>query len=233
MHLTAVARGLAPRVRAVLTDIETTLVSGRSFEPATSTRRFRLVTNDYCATLLLPPLMERFVKAAPGCSLDVHPLHGGLPSGALDRGELDLVLGSYVEGTEHVSVETLFEEDFSCLVPKRFARRLTSARYIAADHLLVANPGYGPGVVDHALARCGATHRVVARVPHFMVAPAMAARAGLLVTLPTRVAKTLGTDLRLRKPPLELHGFAVQMFLHAQRKLAKGGRWLRQLTRGP
>lgn len=232
MHHTELAQRLAPRVRRVLSEVEATLAAGRSFDPATSQRAFRIATNDYCGTLLLPSLVARFAEAAPGCSIDVHPLHGGLPAGPLERGELDMVLGTYIQASEDVRVETLFEETFSCLVPRGFGARLSLQAFAEARHLLVANPGYGPGVVDIALAERGLRRHVAARVPHFMVAPAIAARSGLVLTLPTRIAKALrGDALRLRRPPLPLQGFEVQMLWPASRELDPGATWLRQLLR--
>jgi len=232
MHRTELAQRLTPLVRRALSEVEATLAAGRSFDPETSQRAFRIATNDYCGALLLPALVARFAEQAPGCTIDVHPLHGALPTSALERGELDLVLGTYIRASNGVRVESLFEETFSCLVPSGFGKRLSLPAFVEARHLLVANPGYGPGVVDIALAKRGLQRYVVARVPHFMVAPAVAARSGLVLTLPTRLAKATCNDaLKLHRPPLPLRGFEVQMLWPASRELDPGAMWLRQLLR--
>src|SRR5688572_2554257 len=45
---TALGRQLAPVIRRLLGEIESTVLARRTFEPKTSSRRFRIAASDYC-----------------------------------------------------------------------------------------------------------------------------------------------------------------------------------------
>src|SRR5271167_3841359 len=56
---------LAPRIERLLGQIDDMVSSDRSFDPAQSRRRFRIVCPDYIAPLIAPPLIEAFRREAP------------------------------------------------------------------------------------------------------------------------------------------------------------------------
>jgi DNA-binding transcriptional LysR family regulator len=151
----------------------------------------------------------------------------------LARGEIDAAVGIFLDSEVGLERQVLFEEDFQCLVRRGHPRvrdRLTLQRFVELDHVLVTAPDYGPGVVDVALAKRGLRRRVVARVPHFLVAPALVARTDLIVTLPTRVARmaAVAHGLRVLPPPIELTSFAVQMVWHVVARDDAASHWLRE-----
>lgn len=232
MHLTAFAERIAPRVRHLIGDIEATLLGHRSFAPRTTTRTFRVVTNDYCGAVLMPQVLARLRRAAPGVAVELHAYRGSAPVQELARGEVDLAVGVFLGSEAGLEKTVLFEDRFQCLVREghpRVRRRLTLSRYLALDHVLVTAPDYGPGVVDVALAARGLRRRVVARVPHFLVAPALVARTDLVVTVPARIAALVASahGLRILEPPLELPSFAVQMIWHVLANDDAASHWLR------
>ncbi len=230
MKRTLLGRSLAPIVERLIGDIEATLLTRRAFEPGTSRRTFRVAMSDYCGTVILPSLLERLRREAPQITVDVHPAHGALPEPALASGDLDAVLGTYLHVPPGLGSEELFDEGFVVLVRSGDSKRLSLARYADRDHLLVANPGYGPGVVDYALEALGLQRRVSVRVPHFLVAPAIVARTDLVLTLPDRIARTLvGEAVRLMRAPLELERFPVQLFWHERRAQDPAITWLREV----
>ena len=233
LRRTALAQQLAPAVARVLADVENVLLAARKYDPATTRRTFRIATNDYCAAILLPPLIERVRREAPGAALEVHAEEGAAPLGALGRGELDLVLGTYPELPPVIRQRSLFVDDFVCILRRQHPTRgrLSLKRYAALDHLLVASPGYGPGIVDYVLAKHGLQRRVAARVPHFLVAPAVVRQSDLIATLPRRVAEQFGgAGLRLFSPPIDIEPFPVQLIWHGSRTQDAGAVWLRGLV---
>jgi DNA-binding transcriptional LysR family regulator len=162
--------------------------------------------------------------------MDVYPQHGPVPVGELERGELDVVLGTYGRIAPPLASRELFRERFMCALRKDLLRggRLTLRRYVELDHLLVANPGYGPGVVDCALRARGLTRRVAMRVPHFLVGPAVIEKADLVLTLPGRVLELTKTSrLRIVRPPLTIPEFGVQLVWHKRVNDDPASTWLR------
>lgn len=65
------------------------------FDARTAERSFVLAASDYVELVLLPPLLRRLAREAPGVRLEVVPwgLHEVPPS--LARGEADLMMGYY------------------------------------------------------------------------------------------------------------------------------------------
>jgi DNA-binding transcriptional LysR family regulator len=232
MRSSALGRRLAPEVRRILAEVEVALFGHHLFDPLSSKRTFRLAANDYCGAVLLPDLVARMRSAAPGTRLDVREQIGPAPIAELARGELDLALGTFLEQAPELTTQVLFEESFVCLVRRGHPaarRQLTLEAYAALDHLLVVSPGYGPGVVDHALSQLGMKRNVAVRVPHFLVAPAIVAKSDLIVTLPARLAvgsAHLDGLLRL-VPPLALRAFPVSAAWHPRAESEPALVWLR------
>src|SRR5690606_34760260 len=66
-------------------------------DPARSRQRFVIALTDYVELICLPALLRRLAEQAPGIELCVQHLSPSLPAEALDKGELDLVLGRFLD----------------------------------------------------------------------------------------------------------------------------------------
>ena len=233
MRRTALGERIAPQLRELLAEIESVLLGHRRFTPADSTRSFRIATNDYCGALLVPALVADLRRTAPGVKVEFFAYRGYAPAHELALGELDLALGVFLHVDHRLASQELFRDGFACVVRRgnpRVGKELTLERFLELDHALITAPDYGPGIVDVALQARGLQRRVVARVPHFLVAPALIAKSDLILTLPQRVARAAARThgLRLLAPPLELAPFAVQVVWHASSQSDPASLWLRQ-----
>jgi DNA-binding transcriptional LysR family regulator len=232
MRRTAFAERITPRVRLLVGEIEATLLGHRSFVPERATRTFRIATNDYCGAVFMPEALARIHVAAPNVELELHTYRGHPSPDELARGEVDLGVGVFLHVEPGIEARVLFEDRFVCLVRKghpRVRRALTLARFVELDHVLVSAPDYGLGVVDVALARRGLHRRVAARVPYFLVAPALVARTDLVLTLPARLAHYAAQshDLRVLQTPIEIAPFSVQMIWNRSVTDDLASRWIR------
>jgi DNA-binding transcriptional LysR family regulator len=233
MRLTARAQELAPRLRTLLTEIEETIFDQAPFDPATVERRFSLSTSDYGGFVLLPALVRAVRAEAPRIEFSVRPLPRTVPVQDLADGEMDLVVGTFAEPIEGVTVETLFTERFVCLTAEA-TDELTLDRYLEMDHVLISSPREGPGSVDHALEALGLARRVAVHVPHFAVAPKVVAGSDLVVTLPERLVRSFGhalDGLQVSEPPLDLPTSPVSMIWHERSERHPTSDWLRAHVR--
>jgi DNA-binding transcriptional LysR family regulator len=232
MRLTSLAERLAPRVQRLIGEIDATLLGHQAFEPASASRTFRIATNDYCGAVIMPALLAEMRRSAPGIQLELHAHKGRAPAPELARGELDLAVGTFLESEPSVERQVLISETFACVVRRghpRAHRKLSVQEYAELDHVLITAPDYGAGVVDFALAEHGLRRRVVARTPHFLVAPALVAASDAIVTLPSRLARlSARTGLRSFTPPLSLPPFDVHLLWHGAAGDDAASRWLRQ-----
>src|SRR3954466_6091936 len=93
MDATPFGRQLGEPVRQALALLESALVHGPGFDPATSTRAFRFYMSDLGQIEFLPPLIERVQASAPGVRLEAAGLDIEDIGAALAAGALDLAVG--------------------------------------------------------------------------------------------------------------------------------------------
>jgi DNA-binding transcriptional LysR family regulator len=230
---TARAKELAEPIRQGLKLLEGAL-SAPSFEPATSERRFVVAASDYVELVLLPPLLRRLAKEAPGVRLQLKPwgLHEAPPE--LARGEFDLMLGFYDKLPPHHHEQLLFEDEYVCVVRRRhplIKSKLSLTQYLALSHVLVSSRSDSPGSVDRALAALGKKRSIGARVSHFMTVPVLVSQTDFVAALDRRVAQVFAAPLGLKlfPPPLKLPKGSVGQVWHEQQHSDPAQRWLRQL----
>ena len=232
---TAVALELAEPVGRLLLDAELLFVSGRGFDPAHTRWTVRISSADYSEHVLLPPLLNRVMAAAPG--VDVHMVHAHANADALLQGRVDFLLGvtGVLDGPDLVDTQ-LFEDQLCCVV--RHDHPVVQAgldldRYLELEHILIAPGGRPGGPVDTELARIGRPRRVRAQVYGFTSPMPLIARSDSIVTMPRRFAEPLAEPwgLALLPPPLELPGFSVSSYWSAHRRTEPAHRWFRGILK--
>src|SRR6478735_6147306 len=87
-----IRRGLAAFDRAL---------TPRSFDPRSESRTFVIATCDYVEFVLLPPLLKRLAREAPGVRLEVRPWGLQQVPKTLQSGEVELMIGFYDEIPAH------------------------------------------------------------------------------------------------------------------------------------
>lgn len=97
MQPTPRALALEGPIRSALQQIEQTLKVGDSFDPRHSGQSFRIAMTDFVEQLCMARLLRHLQDSAPNLRLDIARLAPSLPIDALDRGQLDLVLGRFDE----------------------------------------------------------------------------------------------------------------------------------------
>lgn len=225
-------------LRQALTQLEQVISRGGEFDPLKSTAEFSIATNDYGQFVLLPPLIEKLQKRAPGIDLRVRELGSEEPTMRLAKGELDLALTLGLP--EHVP-QTLYRRDLFKLELVSVVRNDHPAVgekfdldvFCALAHILVSPRGDDEGVVDVTLRRQGRKRRVAVVVPHFMVAPHLVATTDMVLTTARSVAESFATFLpiRLIAPPMELERGTVSMVWHPRSHGDESHRFMRRCIR--
>jgi DNA-binding transcriptional LysR family regulator len=234
MSLTPRARSLAGPLRRALAEVEAVLLDQPRFEPAAARRTFVLATSDYTEATLLPPLLARLGKEAPG--VDVTVLPGVREIAPLDDDSIDLAIGPRSSEAATVVRKRILHEDFVCAMrrghPLARRRKLSLDEFLAWPQVSIA-PGGRPGsVVDDALARLGRQRRIAVRVPSFLVSPMILIDSDLVGFLPKRLARQTAHHLPLVlvPPPLALDGFDVFVSWHERFARDAGHAWFRRLV---
>lgn len=239
--------GMLPTIRAgvmraplrrALEEITSALSSPRAFDPKTARMRAFVGASDYAELVLLPGIMARLVREAPGVELRVL-MPGHDPASELAAGKLDFVIMPAPPGDEAQGIRgrQLLRDRFVCVArrahPLAKTKALTLSSFAGAAHALISPWGMEGGYVDDALARRGLRRNVAVAVPHFLAAPHIVASSDLLLTVAKRVAEVLAEPLGLvvLAPPreLELTGFAMSILWHERTHEDPARRWLRDV----
>ena len=234
------AHGLAatPRATALAEPLGRALAGVRGllvpdgFDPARFHGRMRLTCPDIQSLEMLPPLMDRLRRQAPGLDVEVVPMRGtGLDM--LLTGEVELATGRFPEPRPGLYGQVVYRSGFACVVRAdhpAVTEGLTLEQYVDLPHILVTVTGRGPSAVDEALAERGLTRRVALRVPHFIAAPLIVARTDMVLTLPRGLARRMAAlaPLVVLEPPLPLEGFDVGLAWHERMQDDPAHAWFRR-----
>ncbi|MBL8680353.1 MAG: LysR family transcriptional regulator [Myxococcales bacterium] len=244
------ARGIEPTPRAIaiapvlasaLEAVRATLAEPKAFDAANARRAFRLSVPDSLAVLVLPALLERIGREAPGIDLQLKPVVSSLDDAdrALLEGELDVAVvpAKMPSSAERSGVQqrALWREEFVCVLreghPLAKRRALKMDEWLALHHLLVAPRGTPGSLVDDTLARMGLARRVALMVPQFLLAAPVVARSDLAWTAPGHVARAMQERYRLvvKPVPFELEGFTLFLRWHSRFDRDAAHKWLRAL----
>jgi DNA-binding transcriptional LysR family regulator len=187
------AEQLALPIRAALDGLQHSLEPAQ-FNPSEATRNFRIAADNYSAIVLVGPLAARISKLAPGLMLEFRASGTLNVPDLLDRGELDLAIGSWRDQGERFSRMPLLQDDFVAVLRKQHpaaeARELSIQQFAALPHLVITSVPYATDFVDQALARRKLKRRIQLRAP-FLSAVRILAASDMVTVLERRVAEEL------------------------------------------
>ena len=235
--LTARGEELIGPVRLILENIERTIQSPATFNPAEAVRTFRIAANDAFELVVLPGLVERLHQLAPNVRLIIVATEGTLPVNALASGEVDFAWGNFDGLPAGFYTQVMLEDSLACLVRNGhplIRNRLTLAQYGAASHIVVALKGnILSELVQRRLAEIGVSLNVGLQLPHLLAAPFLVANSNHIVTLPRRVAQTYTEllDLKLFKLPFAFPSYEVSLVWHERAHRDPASIWLRKLLK--
>jgi DNA-binding transcriptional LysR family regulator len=236
MTPTFFADQLYDKFRHALADIESAVESARHFEPSRSTRRFRLALSDMGELYFLARIVAALRDKAPSAELDVVMLDLGQLDEWLGAGKVDAAISGRSQAPLIRSPgEVLFVEHYVCLASldhPRLRGELTLESYLAERHIEVAlNPVQS--MIEHKLFELGQERRIGLRVPHVSVLPEIVAASDLLVTLPSRLARSFADrkPLRVFDLPFRVSEIEVMLLWHEGGGDAAARLWLRDMLR--
>jgi DNA-binding transcriptional LysR family regulator len=229
---------LTPRAQALRAPLAQALDSVRglfiaeSFDPASSTRRFVLMLPDLVTDLVMPALVARTVREAPGVRIDVVPFRAPMAmTDEFARG-LDLILACLPDAFPGFHRQRIYTDSDRLAVRRGHpagARLKNLGSFLAARHVAVACDGAREDMIDSWLRRRGIARRIALTVPSYLQALRIAARSDLVAFVPERLIAALAGPLGLAKvaPPVD-PGVDEQFMFHPTRaQVDPGSIWLR------
>ena len=212
----------------------------RAFDAAHSETTLRLAASDFLDPLFLPELVARVRQQAPNVHVELLPLTAEFDyRKSLARGEVDLVIGNWLEPPGEMHIARLFTDEIVCLVGEdhgavRSPRGWTQERYLGAEHVAPTPMHEGArGVIDDHLASLGLVRQVVVRSPHFGLIPLMLAQTQLVLTTGRQFCSRYVDPLPVRivKCPIGFPPLTYYQLWHEVTHASARGKWLREQVR--
>jgi DNA-binding transcriptional LysR family regulator len=226
------AEQLAAPLRRALNDMQLAL-EPETFIPQEATRLFVLALNNYAAVILAPSLITAAISTAPGIRLDLRPTGLRDMPALLDRGELDLAIGTFDDAGERFARAPLLEDSFVVAMRRDHPaaqRELTEATLAGLSHLEISSSGEDLSFVDQWLGRQGLARNITHRAPRLSAA-AILSNTDMVAVLSRRLAEhwVQTNGLSICKLPFLSPAIQTGMLWHRRFDDQPAHLWLRKL----
>ena len=227
------AQDLIEQVRPILRSIQRIIAPPQPFEPATSTRGFRLAIADFAPTLL-PRVISEVQRLAPGVSVEwLAPTAQTMI--AVADGQLDVALvtssATVPEGVQRSDAGNLHSVTFARKDHPAIASWGAEA-WSRWPHIQVQLGERGKSDVQRAVDEQGLKRMIGASVPNFSQVPALLAQTNLLATMTPLVMDGAMErfGLRAMEPPLPITPTSFSFVWSFRLASDPGSRWFRMLV---
>lgn len=226
------ALALAPQVQQVLDGLAALLDSERPFDPATSSRIFRIAGSDHASRLLLPRLSRTLIEAGSGIRLVWVPPGTWSLAESLQKGELDLGVVARIQRPTEFATEVLYEDRYVYVMRRdhpRAGEPVTLDSFCAIPQIFL---GYGTSMlddlIDETLARGGRQRLAQIAVTSFGQIVHQLQHSDHAAVLGGRVARQFADQLHIQPLPFELPGYQSLLCWDARSDGDGGIQWLKQ-----
>lgn len=228
---------IAQPLRDELDRIATLLDGAGSFNPAELNTTFRIAGNDFFGEMLMPALMKRLERVAPGVRVQLIDLSRDSFVGTLDRLGADLTLlpkqafpaWSVWQPLFHSSFAAIARRDHPELSGFEAGDEIPLDQFCALPHVIYSPEGNMSAMGDEALSRVGRRRDVRATAPSFSAVCFMVAHGDFLALVPQQFARAKARqfDISVFRPPIDIEPPLIGALWHARSTNSPSHRWLR------
>lgn len=234
MVITDVALQMIEPAASMLRAAETLFTEARDFDARTSAITFNIAASDYLDPLFLPRLITDIKRQAPAAHVEIHALTREADYRAqLAQGEVDLVVGNWLQPPDDLHIAQLFSDEVVSLVSREHPAvrgGWSAEQWLAAEHVapMPTYPG-ARGIIDQVLSSQGLARNIVVRSAYFGLIPEMVARSHLVLTTGRQHCERVAAQLPLAilPCPVPMPPLHYYQLWHARSQHAGSARWLR------
>jgi LysR family nod box-dependent transcriptional activator len=239
LELTPRGRSLREPVQRMLQHAQSVLGSQALFDPSTEKRTFRILCPDYVSPWVMPAILQRMERWAPGMRVEVQrPSASALAS--LGQGDFDLLLA--IDAPESLSLPALPESlcsafvvdlRYMCLVSiahPEITDSLTREQFLRLPHIIVRFGGQFSLIEDYAHAHLNASLDVRAMTENVLELPFLILGTPYLAVTMEPLTRPLRSSARLRiieLPDGVMPTSRLDMLWHRSFQSDPGHAWLR------
>jgi DNA-binding transcriptional LysR family regulator len=205
-----------------------------AFDPKNSDRRFKIATTDIGQIVLIPKLLARLKKVAPGVRLELIHISEDTPK-HLEAGAVDLAIGFMSHFASGFYQQQLFKERFVCTLRTdhpRVGKALSIEQFAHEEHLEIFTSGTGHNIIERTLDSMNIKRKIGLRVPNFLGIPTIVANTDMLVTVPERLGQIMANvgNIRTIELPFDIAPYPIKQHWHERYSQDPSLRWMRALN---
>lgn len=225
------ALALAPRVAAVLDELQGLLNMDRAFDPAKSDRILRIAGSDHSSRSLLPLLCVELTACGSRIRLGWELAdYSQLPE-RLRKGDIDLGLLPRMAPAAGVESELLYEDAYMAVARRghpRYANGMDIEAFCAMPHVVLGQSrSMLDDTIDQILARQGMSRHLQTAVTTFSQMTDLVASTDAIAVFPQRVAARYAEQLEAMPLPFALPSYRLYVCWDARSNTDEAVRWLR------
>jgi DNA-binding transcriptional LysR family regulator len=239
MQPTPRADAIASLIDEGFASLHLALGAGRAFDPATSTRTFRLYMSDVGQAVFIPTLIARLRKTAPGVSIVTAGPPLDVAQQMMKRGQIDLAVGLFSGLDADFHQQRLFMETYVALVRKdhpAIGKRISEKQFLAAEHVIYT-PTSGSHLrvearIDELCKQHGRERRVALQLGHSSGLASIISSTDLVACVPKTLSRVLASrqDVRAVELPFAIEPLEIGQFWHERYQRDEAHHWLRALV---
>jgi DNA-binding transcriptional LysR family regulator len=231
------ALALEPEIRQIVDAMDRITRPSELFDPASSESTIVLAAAGHLETILLSSVMKRIAAEAPRVSLDIRAPHRLHDTAALERGELDFIVGWSTAPLPTLRSRLLFTDRLVCIArtghPALHGSTMTYENFLNLSHVQFDFPGRTTTdlVIQQRLAQEGERLSVRFRVQSSQTLTEVVANTDLIAILPNRFAQRFLNQhaLMVLDLPLKLPTMQNKAFWHERAHSDPRSRWFRKV----
>ena len=203
---TAKTENIIIHVRDALSILQKSIEVPESFDPAVSSRTFRLSLNDVSEGRVLPILMTKIRRVAPNVKVSSYYTMREDLLHSLAANEVNFAVDPFPPSDSEIKKELIFEDEFVCGFRKDHElakeKNLSIEQYLELDHIHISNRKRGGALVDNALAKLQLDRKVILRAQHYLITPEVLNSTDMVLTCTKSFA--IKHDLAYKTLPFEV-----------------------------
>ena len=232
---TPLTRDLIGPLRQGLQSLDQLVANAGRFDPARTEAQHTISLRDPTETLMLPSIMSRIARAAPGIDLRTVQVRRRNLEAALANGSADLAIDIALPLSDTILRQKLVADRMVVVTRKghpQLRKGLKLETYVAQEHVMVTSRRQGPGLEDVELSKRGLRRRIRLRCRNYLAALRAVSETDLVLTMTERYATILAAGVRTQILPLPFRMPTLDLYLywHGSVDDDAANRWLRGLV---
>lgn len=233
LDMTPYARKLLDPLTKVMLDIDRLVTRDRDFVPSETSRTFVLALPDAAEVLIVPEILKRLRRDAPGIQLVLRPVDQMNVLDELNGGTIDMAIGVFTDGQVHHKRKLLHTDHYLCIFNKDLLQLGSPLRiedFLDASHVVVSGSG-ARDAIGEELAKTDGARQVSLATQHLLSVPFIVLRTPVIATIHASLARHFANMLGLQTspPPLTLPSVPISLLWHTSNDVDAGHRWMRNL----